>query len=446
MPPASSPSSSRPSGRLYAIPRPPTPPLHEQLTHDRQGQVESPSAPPAHANDDAVASVDGEVPGPSPSQTSHQDTHRLAKRRRTEGFTSLRKAASTALESPGAGRIRSLSTTSDRQRSPLGEEMTEVDRRYELVIVQSPTSGCAFGRNILGRIPCAPPLILRLQVTDARTGRELPSTVEEPWLFCHVNLFTVGGQQADLLAPQPTTRSSSQAGPTEVGREARAGEREPQGDSSGRVASQSTAETSVQGSAEGDQAESSATGAVRRSSRRLARSAAASGPSPPEPSRDPTGSETASVAKEAAAVVEAAGVQAASSSLQAEPSTSTHAQHSGGLDADPGDDQDVRSGRVEDSLPTHGVRMLYGSLVANPQVFRSPDGSLSTFFIFPEICIRARGSYRLRSTLMRLPRSGSAANIEAPSPSSSSGGGSALTSVMTEPFLVLLSREYVAPY
>lgn len=49
-----------------------------------------------------------------------------------------------------------------------------LDSRYELIIVQAPTSGCAFGQNLLARLPCAPPLILRLRVTDGRSGRELP--------------------------------------------------------------------------------------------------------------------------------------------------------------------------------------------------------------------------------------------------------------------------------
>lgn len=44
--------------------------------------------------------------------------------------------------------------------------------RYELAIVQQPTVGCAFGSNALSRIPCGPPLILSLKITDG-SGREV---------------------------------------------------------------------------------------------------------------------------------------------------------------------------------------------------------------------------------------------------------------------------------
>lgn len=59
------------------------------------------------------------------------------------------------------------------------------------------------------------------------------------------------------------------------------------------------------------------------------------------------------------------------------------------------------------TVPSTGVRMLYGSLVASPQRFRRPaeEGtSYATYFIFPELCIRSRGRYKIRASLIRLPK------------------------------------------
>ena len=45
-------------------------------------------------------------------------------------------------------------------------------RRYLLHIIQQPTTGCAFGSNLLSRLALAPPLIVQMQVID-RAGREI---------------------------------------------------------------------------------------------------------------------------------------------------------------------------------------------------------------------------------------------------------------------------------
>lgn len=43
---------------------------------------------------------------------------------------------------------------------------------YQLIVVQQVTRGCAFGSNLLSRVPCSPPLNLRLKVSDGE-GREI---------------------------------------------------------------------------------------------------------------------------------------------------------------------------------------------------------------------------------------------------------------------------------
>lgn len=40
-------------------------------------------------------------------------------------------------------------------------------RRYTLSVVQQPRRSAEFGSNVLSRLPLAPPLIVRLDVTDA---------------------------------------------------------------------------------------------------------------------------------------------------------------------------------------------------------------------------------------------------------------------------------------
>lgn len=119
--------------------------------------------------------------------------------------------------------------------------------------------------------------------------------------------------------------------------------------------------------------------------------------------------------------------------------------------------------------------MLYGSLAASPQVFRGMDGQMATFFFFPEVCVRVRGRYRLRATLMRLPSTagptaappagprvpqvGAAENDTATDASTSgtrttnTGAASAsistnavLATVQTSPFTVHLASDYTAPY
>lgn len=49
--------------------------------------------------------------------------------------------------------------------------------------------------------------------------------------------------------------------------------------------------------------------------------------------------------------------------------------------------------------------MLYGSLVASPRTFQAQEGASEEglFFVFPEICVRTRGRFRLRIVLRRLP-------------------------------------------
>ncbi|PWN28742.1 hypothetical protein BDZ90DRAFT_217817, partial [Jaminaea rosea] len=225
---------------------------------------------------------------------------------------------------------------------------------YELVSIQEPTDGSAFGSNLLSRLPLAPPLILRLRVFDTRDGRELPSDVEGSWLLCQVQLTTESGQTADMISTSAATSGSVTSPP------------------------------------------------VRRSSRQIARSTAA----------------------------------ATASSSSPPP---TQAVVSGSAGAGTAENTDA-SGPVSTSSPsgilTHPLRMLYGSLTASPQVFRSTDGPLATFFFFPEVCVRVRGRYRLRATLLRLPSS----------TSTTSSASAVLATIQTSPFNVQLASEYIAPY
>lgn len=84
---------------------------------------------------------------------------------------------------------------------------------------------------------------------------------------------------------------------------------------------------------------------------------------------------------------------------------------------------DQLPGREEDSppdtasaqgLPVEGaVRMLYGTLASNPQALLVPEGSVSSdnqestllraVCVFPEICVRSRGFFRLEVSLLCTP-------------------------------------------
>ena len=63
---------------------------------------------------------------------------------------------------------------------------------------------------------------------------------------------------------------------------------------------------------------------------------------------------------------------------------------------------------TEDAVPiqepsmTSSQRLLYGSLVANPQEFFDQQGDRGYFFLFPDVSLRVRGRYRLGISLTRL--------------------------------------------
>lgn len=46
--------------------------------------------------------------------------------------------------------------------------------RYELIIIQEPFTGCAFGSDTLARIPCEPPLVLNLRAYDEEAECYVP--------------------------------------------------------------------------------------------------------------------------------------------------------------------------------------------------------------------------------------------------------------------------------
>ncbi|PCH44371.1 hypothetical protein WOLCODRAFT_76401, partial [Wolfiporia cocos MD-104 SS10] len=49
-------------------------------------------------------------------------------------------------------------------------------------------------------------------------------------------------------------------------------------------------------------------------------------------------------------------------------------------------------------------RLLYGNLVSSPHILRNLQGKQGIYFLFPDVSIRFQGQYRLRVTLLRLPR------------------------------------------
>jgi len=51
---------------------------------------------------------------------------------------------------------------------------------------------------------------------------------------------------------------------------------------------------------------------------------------------------------------------------------------------------------------TSSQRLLYGSLVANPQAFFDQQGNRGYFFLFPDVSLRVRGRYRPGISLTRL--------------------------------------------
>lgn len=65
----------------------------------------------------------------------------------------------------------------------------------------------------------------------------------------------------------------------------------------------------------------------------------------------------------------------------------------------------VQPPRGAESLQSAGpLRMLYGTLVASPQHFQDIEGQMRTFFLYPEISVRAVGRFQIRVVLMRIPR------------------------------------------
>ena len=65
---------------------------------------------------------------------------------------------------------------------------------------------------------------------------------------------------------------------------------------------------------------------------------------------------------------------------------------------------------AEDGTPldveTTGQSILYGSTVSSAQTLRNLQGSMGSFFVFPDVSVSTRGRYILRITLTRLPRQG----------------------------------------
>lgn len=257
-----------------------------------------------------------------------------------------------------------------------------------------------------------------------------PSDDEDPFLFCQVRLLAESGQTADLITPVGTPRTTPKTNTDVASRAVSSQPESSRGDAS-KEASAPEAET-VAGEESTEE-----TGAVRRSSRRLTRTGAGTGAPLLSPSRTaaaPTSSPSEGKRK-------------------ASPDSATEGGGGGGGGG-------ATSSVTTNSPPSHPVRMLYGSLVANPQTYRSLQDVPSTYFIFPELCIRARGRYRLQVTLMSLPPTATTppvASEDAPPTSFSSSSPAAaspstsisntvLASVTTPVLSVVLLQDYIAPF
>ncbi|PWN38911.1 hypothetical protein IE81DRAFT_64036 [Ceraceosorus guamensis] len=93
---------------------------------------------------------------------------------------------------------------------PRNDQMSERRRRYALSVVQQPSTGCAFGTNLLSRVSVSPPLILRLRVSEPDGAEVLPFD-ELPFMLCQLRLVTATGQPADMLSPVPNQPAAPDA-------------------------------------------------------------------------------------------------------------------------------------------------------------------------------------------------------------------------------------------
>lgn len=64
---------------------------------------------------------------------------------------------------------------------------------------------------------------------------------------------------------------------------------------------------------------------------------------------------------------------------------------------------DAPADMVVNSSSGTSVRMLYGTLVSSPhQLTLAPASSRGIYFVFPDVSVRLRGTYRLKVGLMRI--------------------------------------------
>ena len=229
-----------------------------------------------------------------------------------------------------------------------------------------------------------------------------PSDAEEPFLVCHASLFTSEGQPADLISPVQSTHTS------------------PSGSTSHQMSPPAVAGSST-------------STPTRRSPQSRRQSRGGEGED-----QQPSGS---------------------GASARSRQDSSATATSSG-------------TAALPRGVPSTPVRMLYGSLAATAQRFDAPSEDLSTsasasgavaaapaetpapfssppsirkpYFIFPEICVRARGQYQLKLSLMRLPRrlSSTSATRDRDTPT----GADLLATTFTSPFEVFLAHQYTVPY
>ncbi|KLO17963.1 hypothetical protein SCHPADRAFT_820573 [Schizopora paradoxa] len=91
-------------------------------------------------------------------------------------------------------------------------------------------------------------------------------------------------------------------------------------------------------------------------------------------------------------------------------------------------------------------RLLYGTLVSSAQTLRNLQGSVGSYFIFPDVSVRQRGRYALRISLMRLPRQVLRIALYGGNPAVAAGAPvTTLTYVYTRVFDIVSQTNYVAP-
>ncbi|CAO1617640.1 unnamed protein product [Jaminaea pallidilutea] len=208
--------------RLY------TPTVERSSRHLRSGGSSSNSSSSSSSNRSSIAT--GATSSASPPAITDESLAASGKRRRQSLTQDVHQAPVVGGEAQGPAQYpserapsarprRSSSTTSHSPGDSSSSESsssaqcpppdTLMRRRYELIVIQEPFTGCAFGSDTLARIPCEPPLVLNLRAYDEEAECYVPLDDEAPWLICNLRLLAQDGAPADMLVPSQSIQSSA---------------------------------------------------------------------------------------------------------------------------------------------------------------------------------------------------------------------------------------------